>query len=141
VDLYTRECPAIHVDSSIGGEKVAQLLDGLQKTWGKPNVIRCDNGPEFISKALDRWAYENRVQMDFSRRGKPIDNAYAESFNGKFRDECLNFHWFMSLADAQEKVEEWRRDYNEHRPHSALGDLPPSEFAYRMRLSDEITKS
>ena len=92
VDLFTRECPAIQVDRSIGGEKIVRLLEGLKRTWGKPNIIRCDNGPEFISKTLDKWAYENQVQLAFSRPGKPIDNAFVESFNGKFRDECLNFH-------------------------------------------------
>ena len=88
-----------------------------------------DNGPEFISKSLDWWAYFNGVKLDFSRPGKPTDNAFIESFNGKFRQECLNQHWFLSLDDAQDVIEAWREDYNQHRPHSALGDRSPVEFA------------
>ena len=88
---------------------------------GAPRTIRVDNGPEFISKALDRWAYENGVTLDFSRPGKPTDNAFVESFNGRLRDECLNTHWFLSLDDARAKIEAWRRDYNESRPHTSLG--------------------
>ena len=86
-------------------------------------------GPEFIGKALDKWAYDNQVTLDFSRPGKPTDNAVIESFNGSFRDECLNAHWFLSLQDAQEKIESWRIEYNTFRPHSSLGDLTPSNFA------------
>ena len=96
---------------------------------GAPKAIRVDNGPEFISKALDRWAYENGVTLDFSRPGKPTDNAFVESFNGRLRDECLNTHWFLSLADARAKIEAWRRHYNESRPHTSLGWMTPAEFA------------
>jgi putative transposase len=96
---------------------------------GAPRTIRVDNGPEFISKALDRWAYEAGVTLDFSRPGKPTDNAFVESFNGRLRDECLNAHWFLSLADARSKIEAWRRHYNESRPHTALGWMTPREFA------------
>ena len=96
---------------------------------GAPRTIRVDNGPEFVSKALDRWPYENGVTLDFSRPGKPTDNAFVESFNGRLRDECLNAHWFLSLADAKSKIEAWRRQYNESRPHTALGWLTPQEFA------------
>ena len=88
-----------------------------------------DNGPEFISKILDKWAYENGVTLDFSRPGKPTDNAFVESFNGSFRDECLNVNWFLSLQDARAKIEAWRVDYNNYRPHSSLGDMTPSDFA------------
>jgi putative transposase len=88
-------------------------------------------GSEFISKALDQWAYENNVILDFSRSGKPTDNAYIESFNGSFRDECLNMHWFLSLDDARQKIEAWRVDYNEYRPHSSLGYLPPNIFEHK----------
>ena len=98
-------------------------------TRGSPRTIRVDNGPEFISKALDRWAYENSVTLDVSRPGKPTDNAFVESFNGRLRDECLNAHWFLSLADARAKIEAWRRFYNESRPHTLLGWLPPNEYA------------
>lgn len=135
VDLFTRECPAIEVDHSIRAEQVVATLERMRVARGAPKAIRCDNGPEFVSKVLDKWAYQNKIQIDFSRRGKPIDNAFVESFNGKFRDECLNYHWFMSLIDAKEKIEEWRRDYNEHRPHMSLGNIPPLEFARQMRLS------
>jgi putative transposase len=95
----------------------------------KPTSIRVDNGPEFISKRLDLWAYWNSVKLDFSRPGKPTDNAFVESFNGKFRGECLNEHWFMSQEDAQREFELWRDDYNRHRPQSSLGNWSPSEFA------------
>ena len=100
-----------------------------------PQRIQVDNGSEFISKALDKWAYDNRVTLDFSRSGKPTDNPYIESFNGSFRDECLNVNWFLSLEDAQEKVEAWRQEYNCFRPHSSLGDLTPEEAIERMNLS------
>jgi len=95
----------------------------------RPKTIRVDNGPEFTSKALDKWAYDHKVILDFSRPGKPTDNAFIESFNGSVRAECLNENWFLSLADAKEKIEAWRVDYNEQRPHSALGSLAPKEFA------------
>ena len=93
-----------------------------------PNVFSVDNGSEFISKTLDKWAYENRVTLDFSRPGKPTDNPFIESFNGSFRDECLNTNWFLSLDDAKEKIESWRMEYNQYRPHSSLDDLTPEEF-------------
>ena len=96
---------------------------------GAPKTIRVDNGPEFISKALDLWAYANGVTLDFSRPGKPTDNAFIESFNGRLRDECLNANWFLSLDDARSKIEAWRRDYNEVRPHTSLGWMTPAEFA------------
>ena len=96
---------------------------------GAPRTIRVDNGPQFISKALDRWAYENGVTLDLSRPGKPTDNAFVAWFNGRLRDECLNTHWFLSLEDARAKIETWRRDYNESRPHTALGWLTPAEYA------------
>ncbi len=130
VDAYTRECLAIHVGQGIRGEDVVQILDGLQIRYGRvPEKIRVDNGPEFISKALDHWAYQNKVILDFSRPGKPTDNAYVERFNGRFRDECLNTHWFLSLEDARAKIEAWRRDFNETRPHTSLGFRTPAEFA------------
>jgi putative transposase len=92
-----------------------------------PERIQVDNGSEFISKALDLWAYDNRVTLDFSRPGKPTDNPFIESFNGSFRDECLNAHWFLSLEDAREKIEAWRQEYNSFRPHSSLGGRTPDE--------------
>ncbi len=94
-----------------------------------PTKIRVYNGPEFISRALDHWAYINRVTLDFSRLGKPTDNAFVESFNGRFRDECLNTHWFLSLDDARAKLDAWRRVFNETRPHTSLGFMTPADKA------------
>ena len=99
-------------------------------------TIRVDNGPEFTSKRLDQWAYLNGVELDFSPLGKPTDNAFIESFNGRFRQECLNENWFLSLEDAEEKVESWRKNYNGERPHNALGNLSPREFAVLAELAD-----
>ena len=129
VDAFTREALAIDVDQGIKGEQVVAAMVRIALIRGAPRTIRVDNGPEFISKALDRWAYENGVTLDFSRSGKPTDNAFVESFNGRLRDECLNAHWFLSLADARTKIEAWRRDYNESRPHTSLGWLTPVEYA------------
>jgi putative transposase len=131
VDNYTREALAIVVDGGIRGEHVVQAVERIAAHRGAPERIRVDNGPEFVSKVLDRWAYERGVTLDFSRPGKPTDNGFVESFNGRLRDECLDTHWFLSLADARSKIEAWRRDYNAHRPHSALGYLTPQEFAAR----------
>jgi putative transposase len=129
VDAFTREALAIDVDQGIKGEQVVEVMARISSIRGAPRTIRVDNGPEFISKALDRWAYENGVTLDFSRPGKPTDNAFVESFNGRLRDECLNTHWFLSLEDARAKIEAWRRDYNESRPHTSLGWLTPVEYA------------
>jgi putative transposase len=128
VDDYSRECPAIEVDTSLGGRRVVSVLDRLGEVRGLPEVITVDNGPEFISKELDKWAYDNKVTLDFIRPGKPIENAFVESFNGRLRDECLNTSWFLSLRHARDIIEDWRMDYNTVRPHSALGGLAPKEF-------------
>jgi putative transposase len=128
VDAFTREALAIDVDQGIKGEQVVAAMARISSIRGAPKTIRVDNGPDFISKALDRWAYENGVTLDFSRPGKPTDNAFVE-FRGRLRDECLNAHWFLSLADARAKIEAWRRDYNESRPHTSLGWLTPVEYA------------
>jgi len=129
IDTFSRECLAIHADKNIKGEMVANLLQDIQQVRGLPKRIKVDNGPEFISRALDAWAYLNNVNLDYSRPGKPTDNPHIESFNGSFREECLNTHWFMSLEDAKKKIEMWRIDYNEYRPHSGLTHLTPAEFA------------
>ena len=129
VDTFTREASAIDVDQGIKGEQVVAAMARSSSIRGAPGTIRVANGPEFISKALDRWAYENGVTLDFSRPGKPTDNAFVESFNGRPRDECLSAHWFLSLADARTKIEAPRRDYNESRPHTSLGWLTPIEYA------------
>jgi putative transposase len=129
VDDYTRECPAIEVDTSLGGRRVAQVLERLEQTRGLPEVITVDNGPEFAGKALDEWAYRKGVKLSFIRPGKPIENAFAESFNGRLRDECLNTNWFLSLKHAREVIEAWRVDYDEVRPHGALKGKSPREYA------------
>jgi putative transposase len=129
VDNFTRESLAIVVDQGIKGEQVVDVLDRIVAERGAPKSIRVDNGPEFVSRVLDRWAYEHGVTLDFSRPGKPTDNAYVESFNGRLREEFLNANWFLSLKDAQLEIEAWRRDYNERRPHTALGHVSPAEFA------------
>jgi len=134
VDNHTRESLAIHVGQRIRGSEVVEVLQKVVTEHGRPRTIQVDNGPEFISKDVDLWAYWNHVQLDFSRPGKPTDNAYVESFNASFRLECLNEHWFLSLEDAREKVEEWRRDYNMNRPHSALGNVTPEEYALQKQL-------
>jgi len=128
IDNYTRESLAIEVGKGITGEQVADVLDSISVSRGLPESIYCDNGPEFISKVLDKWAYESSVILNFSRPGKPTDNAIIESFNGSFRDECLNTNWFLSIEDAQSKIETWRRHYNESRPHMSLGYRTPQEF-------------
>ncbi|CAL1125064.1 unnamed protein product [Cladocopium goreaui] len=135
VDNFSRESLAIRVGQKLKGDDVVSVLEEVTRLRGKPKSIRVDNGPEFISKSLDWWAYFNEVKLDFSRPGKPTDNAYIESFNGRVRQECLNEHWFISLEDAQEKLEHWREDYNQHRPHSALGNATPVEFAAQSSTS------
>jgi len=127
VDDYTRECVAIEVDRSRPGLRVTRVLERLRAAVGLPRSIVLDNGPEFAGRTLDAWAYAAGVTLCFIRPGKPIENAYVESFNGKFRDECLNEHWFVSLADAQAAIEAWRVDYNTVRPHSARR-LPPARL-------------
>ena len=129
VDTFTREALAIEVDTSISGERVARVLDRvIEERGAQPEEIVMDNGPELTSRALDQWAYERGIRLHFIAPGKPVQNAFVESFNGRLRDECLNQHWFRSLADARQIVEEWRLDYNRERPHSALGGLSPEEY-------------
>lgn len=113
------------VGASLTGERVVTLLEGLRSTVGVPRRIAVDNGPEFISKALDAWAYQHGVQLEFSRPGKPTDNAFAEWFNGQFRAECLDCHWFASLEEARHTIEAWRVESNTERPHRALGQETP----------------
>ena len=129
VDHFTRESPAIEVGNSIPGKRVVAVLERLARTHGLPQVITTDNGTEFTSRAVDEWAHRNGVKLDFIRPGKPVENAYIESFNGRLRQECLEENWFTSLEDAKRKIEAWRKDYNEHRPHSSLGDETPRGFA------------
>lgn len=125
VDTFSRFSPVIDPRFSYRGEDVVRMLDKTCALVGYPNAIRVDQGSEFVSRDLDLWAYQNNAVLDFSRPGKPTDNAFIEAFNGRFRAECLNAHWFLTLADAQEKLEDWRRYYNEDRPHGAIGNKPP----------------
>lgn len=129
VDEFTRECLAIDVAFSLPGLRVARVLDQLVWQYGKPEKIVLDNGPEFTGSAMLKWSSKNDVVLDFIQPGKPMENAICESFNGRFRDECLNENWFLDIADAREKIEVWKRDYNGGRPHGSLGQLTPSEFA------------
>ena len=129
IDVFNRECLAIETDTSISGKRVSRVLDKIIFIKGKPKAILCDNGPEFTSIALDQWAYQNDIELLFISPGKPMENAFVESFNGKFRDECLNEHWFMNLHDAQIKIENWVSEYNNERPHSSLNNMTPVEYA------------
>ena len=128
VDNHTRECLVLDVNSKIGGMDVVTALERITPEQGLPKRIKVDNGPEFISKDLDRWAYWNHVELDFSRPGRPSDNALVEAFNSRFRQECLNEHWFLSLEDARRKITSWQIEYNTERPHSALGYRSPAEI-------------
>jgi putative transposase len=129
VDNYSRRCLAIKVGQQLRGCDVVRALEDIRVNEGIiPKRIQADNGSEFIGKDVDRWAYEHGVIMDYSRPGKPTDNPFIESFNGSFRDECLNAHWFLSLPDASSKIEAWRIEYNSYRPHSSLEGLTPDQF-------------
>ena len=125
IDTFSRYVPVVDPRLAYRGADVVATLERVCKDMGYPSAIRVDQGSEFVSRDLDLWAYQNNVTLDFSRPGKPTDNAFIESFNGKLRAECLSAHWFVSLDDAKEKCEAWRRDYNEVRPHSAIGNKPP----------------
>lgn len=129
VDDYTREAIWMEVDTSISGQRVTRVLDQLVELRGKPKVLLTDNGPEFAGTALDAWSYANKIDHQFIKPGKPNQNAYVESFNGKVRDECLNEHWWRDLDHARKEIETWRNDYNSIRPHSSLKNRTPEEFA------------
>jgi putative transposase len=129
VDDYSRECLALEVDTSITGKRVVAVLERLADLRGLPLSITVDHGPEFEGQVLDAWAYQRGVRLSFIRPGKPVENAYVESFNGRFRDECLNEHWFLTVAYARRAIENWRIEYNTERPHSSLGDVTPEEYA------------
>jgi putative transposase len=127
-DMFTRICPKIEVDFSLPALRVIQVLERLGEMFGLPKWIRVDNGPEFISQELDEWAYRKGIDLDFIRPGKPTQNAYVESFNGKFRDECLNQNYFLTIHEAKEGIESFRIEYNTIRPHRSLDDLTPEMF-------------
>jgi putative transposase len=133
IDQYSRESLAIEAGTSFPGSAVVLVLERIAQERGYPKSIVSDNGPEFVGRALDAWAYEHKVSLDFIQPGKPTQNAFAESFNGKFRDECLNQHWFLSMKEARGIFEDWRLDYNDVRPHSSLGDLTPTEYVANWR--------
>jgi len=136
VDDFSKEAIDLAVDFGISGHYVTRVLDQAARFRGYPKAIRTDQGPEFTGKALDQWAYQHGVQLKLIQAGKPTQNAFIESFNGRFRDECLNDHWFTSLPQACILIAAWRRDYNQHRPHSSLDYLTPAEFAAKHRSSD-----
>lgn len=129
IDEFTRECLAIEVAHSLPAVRVIEVLERLRIERGLPEVIVTDNGTEFTSRAFDAWAYARGVKIDFIQPGKPVQNCFVESFNGTFRDDCLNLHWFTALAAAKVHIESWRREYNTERPHSSLKRLPPAKFA------------
>jgi len=133
VDDFTRECLAIEVDTSLSGCRVTRVLERLVRERGMPGCVVADNGPEFTGRAVDQWAYARGLRLEFIDPGRPTQNASIESFNGKFRDECLNEHWFVSLADARAIIEGWRQTYNGERPHSALGYETPATYAESLR--------
>ena len=129
VDTFSRYSPALEPRFTFRGADVVEVLERVGRQVGFPATIRVDQGTEFVSRDLDLWAYQRGVTLDFSRPGKPTDNGHIESFNGKFRDECLNQSWFVNLVEARERIEAWRRDYNQERPHSSLGYRTPAQFA------------
>lgn len=129
VDNWSKKCLCLRVGKSLKGSDVSDELEQIATVeQAVPKRLQSDNGSEFISKEVDRWAFENHVTMDFSRPGKPTDNPYVESFNGKFRDECLSANWFLSMGQAQQIVDRWKWEYNHERPHSSLDDLTPEEY-------------
>lgn len=132
LDVLTRECIALYASFSIPGAEVVRVLQKVVDQRGPPESFCIDNGSEFTGKVMDQWTHERGIKLDFIRPGKPQENAFIESFNGKLRDECLNENWFVSLEDVRRTIEEWRIDYNENRPHSSLGDLSPNEYSNKM---------
>ncbi len=138
VDCHSRESLAVVPRTNFRAYQVIEVLDRLIKQRGCPKTIRCDNGPEFAGRLLDQWAYLNRVELDFSRPGKPTDNAYIEAFNARLRAECLNASWFLSMDDARQKIEDWRIDYNNHRPYTSLGNLTPKAFAKQANQARKV---
>jgi putative transposase len=129
IDQWSRESVLLEANVALTGQSVVNALEAAAANGPLPKAITVDHGTEFTSKALDEWAYRRGVELDFIRPGKPVENAFIESFNGRLRDECLNVHSFVSIAHAQDLIDQWRRDYNDHRPHGALGHLTPSEYA------------
>ena len=140
VDEYTRECPVIEVDTSLPAARVIGVLEQLAGRCGLPKSLVVDHGPEFISRALDLWAYRHGIELAFIRPGKPVENAYVESFHSRFRDECLSAHWFATVTDARWLIEHWRQDYNQVRPHTSLAGRTPTEFMDALKENGPITR-
>jgi len=138
VDVFTRESLGVEVGPSLKGTHVVGVLNQILVRRGAPRMLFCDNGSEFSSQIMDLWAYQNSVKIDFSRPGKPTDNAYIETFNGTLRAECLDTHWFGTMGEAKETIEAWRREYNESRLHRALGERTPNEFAHEIAASRDL---
>ena len=136
VDSFTRECPVIEVDTGISSRQVTRTLERVIRERGKPRTLRCDNGPEFTSRHILGWCADQGIELVHIQPGRPMQNGHVESFNGRFRDECLNANWFVNLADARDKIERWRQDYNFDRPHSSLDYRTPDEFA---KVCSELT--
>lgn len=136
VDVFTREALAIAVGHRLRGEDVVGMCNRLAAQRGSPVRIFVDNGSEFAGRLFDLWAYHHRCEIDFSRPGKPTDNCFIETFNGSLRDECLNVHWFETIDEAKATIEAWRVDYNESRPHQALNELTPAEYALKIAAND-----
>jgi putative transposase len=134
VDDATHEAVAVVPEHTIGGDHLTRILDGICSQRGKPTIIRSDNGPEFTGKAMLTWAHRNGIALRLIEPGKPNQNAYVESFNGRLRDECLNEHWFTSLSHARAVIEDWRREYNEERPKKSLGGLTPAQYAKQLAI-------
>ncbi len=138
VDCHTRESLAIVPRVNFRAFQVVEVLDRLTKERGKPKTVRCDNGPEFAGRMFDQRAYLNGIEIEFSRPGKPKDNAFCEAFNGRVRAECLNVSWFLSMTDAIDRIEEWKKHYSNDRPHTSLGNLTPNEFARQTQTAREV---
>lgn len=141
IDQFSRECVALHAGRSIGSKTVGEVLDAAIRDRDRPDAITCDNGSEFTSRYLDSWAYSRRINLDFIRPGKPIENAFIESFNGRLREECLSQHWFTEMPDVRRILEDWRRDYNECRPHTSLGGLAPADYVGRLLAGAEFEEA
>jgi putative transposase len=139
LDTYSRQCLAMETDTSLTGERVVRVLDRLIAEHITPRILQIDNGPEFRSKVLDQWAAQHEVKLHFIDPGKPMQNGHIESFNGRFRDECLNQEWFVSLPEARRTIESWRISYNTERPHSSLGYLPPAIWAQKQLQNSLLT--
>lgn len=142
VDDFSREAIAMEVDTSITALRVTRILERVASERGAyPTAIVCDNGPEFASREMDRWAHQHGVKLDFIDRGRPVQNCFIESFNGRVREECLNLHWFIDVADARRTIAGWTREYNEERGHSSLGKKTPKQFARQWRSAMETAEN